>query len=287
MGKNGNSEGRITKRSIGIAALVIAMIVSFIFGGAASSTATYKRTIETLDQQKTTVTTLLASSTSAAAIISVFPDDAGTPIANELAELSGYFLLILGVLYTQKYLLTIIGSVFFMVIIPLCAVLGIWYILQPEKEGIMQVLKRMFAFGLVLFLVTPVSTWICREVQKTYDYSIQETVDMVHEMEAASEEEDEEGKTIWDKISDAANSVISGVSSGIEWVKTILNRFVEAIAVELVTSCVIPILTLLCMFVAAKLILGVEVNFRRLGSVMRRNVPPETIPAEETHHLEE
>ena len=268
-----NRGGRITPRGIKVAVLIVVALVSLLFSGKMSSVSTYSHTIETLDEQKSTVTTLLASATSASAVISMLPDDAGTPIADELAELSGYFLAILGVLYTQKYLLTVIGFVVFTFIIPLCAMLKAYNTLHPEADGARQIAKRMLALGLVLFAVTPASTAICREVKKTYQYSIQETVDMVNEMEEASETTEEDGKSIWDKISEAASSVINGVSNSIDWVKTVLNRFVEAIAVELVTSCVIPILVLLCMLGAMKLILGVEVNFRRLGSVMRRNVP--------------
>ena len=57
-----------------------------------------------------TVLKLTASSTAASAGITAIPGDAGTPIAEKLADFSEYGILILCVLYAEKYLLSILGS---------------------------------------------------------------------------------------------------------------------------------------------------------------------------------
>ena len=44
----------------------------------------------------------------------------------------------------------------------------------------------------------------------------------------------------------------------VEQLKTVLNRFIEALAVMLVTSCLIPILVLLFFAWLVKLMLGIE-----------------------------
>ena len=280
MGENGNSGGRITPRGIKVAVLIVAAVISICMSGIASSPATYDATIETLDEQKATVMTLLATSTVASTAISYLPDDHGTPIANELAELNGYFMVILGVLYTEKYLLTVIGYVFCAVLIPIVVALLIYKLFCPEKDWLCKLAARIFAFGLVLYFVTPVSTAVCRKIKETYQYSTQETTVVAEETAEVTETEEasgEEEKSFWDKLSDsvtnAVNNVIDGVTDSVEQLEEVLYQLVENVAIELVVSCVIPILVLLCLLGAMKLILGVEVNFRRLGSVMRRNVP--------------
>ena len=52
---------------------------------------------------------------------------------------------------------------------------------------------------------------------------------------------------------------ISGaVNDAVGQLKTVLNRFIEALAVMLVTSCLIPILVLLLFAWLVKLMLGIE-----------------------------
>ena len=49
-----------------------------------------------------------------------------------------------------------------------------------------------------------------------------------------------------------------------------LNRFIEAIAVMLVTSCVIPILVLLFFVWLVKLVLGVNITLPQIGKKRRK-----------------
>ena len=79
----------------------------------------YEHSIERIDGNISTVMKLAASSSAASAVISFLPDDSCTPIANELAELSKYFLIVLSALYLEKYLMTVIGYASFGILIPL------------------------------------------------------------------------------------------------------------------------------------------------------------------------
>ena len=99
------------KKIIIIAISVIVAVFSFFYlGKKFSDPETYAKIITILDEKKTNVMGLTASTSAASIAITLIPDDIGTPIANQLADLSSYLLIILTVIYLEKYLflLTII-----------------------------------------------------------------------------------------------------------------------------------------------------------------------------------
>ena len=101
-------------------ALLLALAAASLTVGRAwlTSADTYAGCIESLDEKKATVMSLTAAATAASAAITVIPDDIGTPIAQKLADLSAWLMLILGTLYLEKYLLTLIGGVVTCVLVP-------------------------------------------------------------------------------------------------------------------------------------------------------------------------
>ena len=78
-------------------AIVLSLVSFFMLSKYASSPETYKKTIASLDDKKATATGLAASATAASVAISAIPSDVATPVADELAELSSYFIIILGI----------------------------------------------------------------------------------------------------------------------------------------------------------------------------------------------
>ena len=73
----------------------------------------YTHTIEVLDDNRATVLGLSAASAAASAAISALPDDICSPLAEQISEFTTWFLLILSVIYLEKYLLTIFGATIF------------------------------------------------------------------------------------------------------------------------------------------------------------------------------
>lgn len=250
------------KRAAVAAMLIFALLSVTVFSGIASSVETYTSTFEILDEQKEDITLLLASASSASALISMIPDDAGTPIANELAELSGYFLLAMSVLYLEKFLLTTFGYIVFGWVIPVSMGLLIWHVFSPGKTWLRPLALRLLAFSMVLMLVIPVSAQICDRIEETHYSSIQKTIEMAVNSDMSTEEEAQD-KSFWNKIGDAVEGLVDGAEEAINWAKTILNRFVEAVAVMLITSCVIPLAVLLCLIKVVKLLFGIDGSSHR------------------------
>ena len=108
---------------------------------------TYQNSLDTLQGKQETVLELTAVSAAASTAITVLPGDVATPIADKLADLSGYFLIVL-----EKYLLTITASATFHVLIPLSCALCAAYVLST-KRFFGELAWKVACFGFAIVLV--------------------------------------------------------------------------------------------------------------------------------------
>ena len=98
-------ERPLKSKVINAGVLVVAALISLLLlANIASSPSTYSGMYETLDEKKLNVMGLAATTTAASAAISVLPDDTGSAIANKLADFASYFVVILSVIYLEKFL---------------------------------------------------------------------------------------------------------------------------------------------------------------------------------------
>ena len=228
---------------ITVGCILIAALSFFFLAGILSSPETYSGIIRSIDDKVETVLKLTASSTAASAGITAIPGDVGTPIAEKLADFSEYGILILCVLYAEKYLLSILGSGVFRFIIPVACMLYPLGFFR-DLEGIKPILKKIAIVSLALYFVIPLSVHISDRIYETYQASIDNTISAAEDLAedaaiAGSSAEDQNAiQRIWNALSESASSF---AERGAE----ILNRFIESLAVMIVTSCVIPILVLL------------------------------------------
>ena len=275
-------EKKYTKIMLVVLPLVIALLSFFVVARYASSPEFNKKTIQSLDDKKTTVMELTAASTVASAAISLIPGDGGTPIAEKLADLSSYFLVVICAIYLEKYLVTITGYAAFSILIPLGCVLFSAYFLW-NRDAFRVLAEKLLLFGLAVYLVIPASVKVADLIDETYQSSIESTIDSAKQAtsEIESETDTEENTTgSSDDTKSTGSTVKKGLLSGIvskveetvsgaaKNVENVLNRFIEALAVMLVTSCLIPILVLVFFVWLVKMILGVDLDLhgpKRIG----------------------
>ena len=128
-----------TKKAALAALLVLAALLSiFAVGKRASDPAYHQASIDALAEKQETVLELTAASTAASAAITLLPGDAATPIAEKLADLSGYFLIVLCAIFLEKYLLTITSYMSFTILIPAACALGIVAICSEKLRAALQ-----------------------------------------------------------------------------------------------------------------------------------------------------
>ena len=232
-----------------IVILTLAIILSCtVLGNKLTDPASYSNTIETLDNNRKTVLGLTAASAAASAAVSAIPDDICTPLAEEISELTSWFLAILAVVYLEKYLLTILGFAACYILIPIgCAAL-LTNCFFP-KSFLRSIGTKLLTFAVALLLVIPTSVWVSDHINAVYSESIEATVqsanavsdNLFDEMQGA----DGESSTVIDEAKSILGDLSGSVSGVIEQFKNVLNRFVEATAVMIVTTCLIPVLVIL------------------------------------------
>jgi hypothetical protein len=106
-----------------VALVVLALLSGFVARPHFADNKTWGSTIEVIDQKKGNVLALTTSCVALSAGITALPGDTGTPVAEQLAQLSGNLGIVLAVLYLEKYLLTILWSVGLGILIPFALVL--------------------------------------------------------------------------------------------------------------------------------------------------------------------
>lgn len=232
-----------------------------------------RETIEYLDRQRNTVLALTTASTTASTALTLLKDDWATPIANELAELGGYFMIILAAIVLEKYLITLSGLVVFQYVVPLACGLLIVYILFRDMEWTKNLAIKLFAFGFALFLLVPASVQVCQVIEDTYDTSIQAAITSAENATILAESETAGEGSIWDKlIPDVKNTITNAIES----VKNILNNFIEAVAIMMITSCVIPVLMLAVFLWLINTLAGLNITFPKPVRVKVENLDSKT-----------
>ena len=185
---------------------------------------------------------LTAASTAASAAITLLPNDIGTPIAEKLVDLSGYFVLIFSAIYLEKFLTTVLGYITFRFIVPI-ALIGLGVNRFFGFEALKRLAIRLLTFGLIMVLLIPSSVGLSNLIEKTHEYSIQQTID---EANNASEEINENNDSEdTNALEEFFNKVKGGVQGQLKKFENILSNFIDAVAVLIVTTCAIPVVVLL------------------------------------------
>ncbi len=263
-----------SKRIIGMVLCIVLAAVS-VFGIAKPMTdiETHTETIASLDAKKETVMELTAASTAASAAITLIPGDVATPIANKVADLSGWFLIVLCAIFLEKYLVIIAGYASWYLLIPVgLLLLATWCVMNRSATRTMvrQIATKLIVLGLAIALVIPASVKVSNIIEETYSASIQQTIDSAtqatEDIQDAAEQENKSSLNI-------LSNITQGVSGALEEMKMVVNRFMEAIAVMVVTSCVVPVVVLLFFVWVVKAIIGVKISAPGPKGIMPPVIP--------------
>ena len=273
----------IKQKCITAAVLLLVAILSItVVGKYVSAPENHQKTIASLDEKKQTVMELTAASTVTSALITLLPGDTATPIAEKMADVSGYLLVVLCAIYLEKYLVTITGYVAFTYLIPIAC--GLWiFNLIFANATVRKLAAKLAVFGLAISLVVPASVKISDLIGDTYQAQIEATIEDAKNTQSILEnsgvvdddtnatettgtdaagtvtgnvqEKENNNSDSVSNIFDWAKDAISGAKDSVanvvenvtvstedlvQKVENSLNHFIEAVAVMIITSCVIP-----------------------------------------------
>ena len=237
--------------------IIIALLSIFVVARFATSTDFHANTIASLNESKKTVSELIAASTAASAAITVIPGDVATPIAEKLADVSGYFIIVICAIYLELYLLTITGYVAFYFLIPIACILALVYQFY-KKDILKQLAGKLIVFAVIIVSVIPVSVKISDIITASYGSSIEQTLENAKKttdeiQQNAPDETTSENESWLGSIISSAKDTFKTATAEVE---TVLNNMIDALAVMLVTACVIPVLVILFFLWLAKLLMN-------------------------------
>lgn len=253
-----------------VALLIIAALLSeFVGRPHFENVETWSGTIEVIDAKKNNVLALTTSTIALSAAISALPDDTGTPVAEQLTQLSGNLGIVLAVLYLEKYLLTILGFLSLGVLGPVAFALLAASLLAHGRLSTGHTLfilgVRILLVGIIAVTVVPASVWVTQRIDETYQISISQT-----EPERSAEEsepagdESRENKNFWDSIASGAAQLVSNLKDGIksvtDGVVEQVTNLIEGTIVMIVTSCLVPLLVLAVFLWMGHSLMGIDVS---------------------------
>ena len=249
-----------TMRKLLIAALLVllAVVSALVIADWTMAPERHARGIASIDEKTETVLKLTASTALASAGISAIPEDTATPIAEKLADFTEYLLLILCVLYAEKCLLLIIGGGVFRFLVPgaiLLYIISLFW--NPDVTK--RIARRLLIVGLALYFVVPASLQVSDAIYNAYESSISATITAAEELTEKTTQLSEAGedKGLLAAALDRLSETVTGLAKK---AANILNRFMEALAVMIVTSCVIPLLVLLFFLWLIKQFTGLDLQ---------------------------
>lgn len=257
-----------------VALLIIAALLSeFVGRPHFENVETWSGTIEVIDAKKNNVLALTTSTIALSAAISALPDDTGTPVAEQLTQLSGNLGIVLAVLYLEKYLLTVLGFLSFGVLGPAAFVLLAASLLAHGRLSTGHTLfilgVRILLIGIIAVTVVPASVWVTQRIDETYQISISQAESGENAGGSAEESEptggeSRENKNFWDSIASGAAQLVSNLKDGIksvtDGVVEQVTNLIEGAIVMIVTSCLVPLLVLAVFLWMGHSLMGIDVS---------------------------
>lgn len=257
-----------------VALVVLALLSGFVARPHFADTKTWDSTIEVIDQKKGNVLALTTSCVALSAGITALPSDTGTPVAEQLAQLSGNLGIVLAVLYLEKYLLTILWSVGLGILIPFALVLfaaslgihGRW----STSAVLRRVATRVLVVAMIGMALVPASVWVSQKVDETYQVSIEQAEQKATSAADASSSKSEKkskvktDKNVLEQLTEGASSLLTSVTdsakSMTDEVVQQVTDLIEGVIVMIVTSCVIPLLVLVAFLWLGHVLLGIDIS---------------------------
>lgn len=262
----------ITKKIlIVLLCLTLALVSVFVIAKRATDPQSYKNTIQSIDDKKATVIGITTATITASTALAAVPGDATTPIANEIMDMGSYLLIVVCALVLEKSLLTVLGYLAFNILVPGACLL--FAISVFVKRNILRVLSlKIVVFALVISTIIPFSLKISDLIYESNQSMVTELNDDVEKMDD-TEESDKE-KSWWETFTD---KIKDGVANVGEKAKELVNKFIDVIALFIITYCAIPIIVFLVAIWFVKFLFNIKIpvpekeNLKLLNALKKSN----------------
>lgn len=199
--------------------------------------------LESVEESSNTLMKFSAATLSTSLAISALPDDFATPLADSLADMNIYFIVILVMLHFEQLLIRYGVKLAFAIAIPAACGIGILSILL-KKDLLKGIAARVAVLGLAVALVVPCSThitnYVAADLTAYVENTIADTEDGAGKLNEAMEDGTEE-QTIFEKLSDLFQTAINDMSNLMTHFQNTIRKCMNSIAILILTNCLMPI----------------------------------------------
>ncbi len=260
-------------KKIAVSAFLVflAVLSAFIIWGSVLNPEAYAGMLKLIEGNIGTVLKLTGGSTVASAAVSMIPGDTATPIADKLADFSTYFVVVLCVLYMEKFLMVLTGMIAFRLCFPAACVMGI--ISQFSRTRFIKELAvKTVILGIVLAAIIPVSVTLSDSIYKTYQGAIDGTIQSASDISGSIRGTAEEENSDSGFLTDISGGVVEKFSLALDAAEKLINSYIESLAIMIVVSCLVPLVVFLLFFQLMKALFNIPAAIW---------VPPLRLPAPE------
>lgn len=250
------------QHSVALSILLIAVcLLSFLWvSRVATDNAIFTQMNKTIDNKEQNVMALSAGTMGMSVAITLIPGDTDTTLAEKLSDMSGYMFLVLIGLYIEKILLLLSGTIAFRVLIPIGCIFCLYHLFF-DRGFAWRLGVKMIVFGIAVFALVPTSVWVTQKIDNSSNVSVEQRVEESSKKaeQIAKKAKKETSKNILDKI---GNAITTGMDNTINSAKTYFKNTMDIVAAMVVTSFVIPVLTLLILLFLFKSIWGIQIDVK-------------------------
>ena len=190
-------------------------------------------------------------------------------------DMTKYFIMILGMIFLEKLMVTEGTSIAFTYVIPIaCAFWALYWI--SGRRLLRSFAGKILILGIAMILVIPTGTHISKIVCAKYMTYVEDTITVA---ETGTDKLDEistptdDDQSVYERISGLFQTAIAGVKDLFDYFSTIVQKCINAIAILIVVSCGIPVLIfMLFVWLIKQLfeIQGIQMLSDRLFRIGRR-----------------
>ncbi len=269
----------IVKRIIVSVIVLIIGAISFLGVSTwAKNPKTYPETTSKIEEFQDNALLLTTAATGMATAAALIPGDSTTPVANKLADVAGYMVIVYAALTMEKYIMTLTGVLLFKLIIPALSLLTLfitWVIKDTEWQARLKfILAKVLLVGIVLWALVPASMYVSTMVQDMYNVSAEAKMEQVEEENKQLESEAEQSKenaddedssflaNWFEKAKEKVNDAKTSAKQKAKEFEAVLDNLIEGVAVLIVTTCIIPLAVMVLMMWLVKLIIAPGTGFK-------------------------
>ena len=228
--------------------LLIALISVCVLVNAVPKTAVMRESMESLERSTDTVQRFTGTTMGLAVAITFMPSDYANPLADTLADLGQYCVFVLIALFLERLLVVEGVKAALLYVIPTACGLHILSTLLGN-ERIRGFSYKIAILGLAIALAVPCSTHLSDALGQDYLAYVDQTI---AEASAGTEKANEaaegsEGETIAERVTNAFSAAVKSADELVQYFKNCVYRCANSVAIMIVTSFVIPLLTFLAL----------------------------------------